>query len=115
MEKYAIASQTSQGCSGFSQEQRGTQELDTWWQGGVRTGWEADAGHAVKPGHPDSPNRLQKSPFLGMASLIFSLFTGTFAGTVRLLFLEMFWPVGPPEQMWLCLLVLRPSSRSGEQ
>lgn len=46
-----------------------------WWQGGVRTGSVADAGHAVKPGHPDSPNRLQNIPFLGGASLVFSLFT----------------------------------------
>lgn len=75
MEKYAIASQTSQGCSGFSQEQRGTQELNTWWQGGVRMGCEADAGRGVKPGHPNSPNRLQKIPFLGVASLVFNLFT----------------------------------------
>lgn len=36
----------------------------------VRTGCEDDAGHLVKPGHPDSPNGLHTSPYLGVSSLV---------------------------------------------
>lgn len=71
-----------------------------WWQSGVRTNCEADAGHVVKPKYPDSPNRLQNSPFLGVASLGFSLFT-FLQGDCTSPFPGNFWPMGPPGQMWI--------------
>lgn len=37
---------------------------------GVRTGWEDDAGHTVKPGRPASPDRRHTSPLVGVVSSI---------------------------------------------